>query len=109
MPEIRAHLNDIHPPYELPYQCHVCSFLCYSHRLAVDHFYFEHKGFNLIQCPLCLNCVSFKKTKDPYHKDEVEVYLSHLKKHMAPKSVKCKKCVLTFITTGNCRFFKFCI
>ncbi|XP_050071822.1 uncharacterized protein LOC126559696 [Anopheles maculipalpis] len=117
---LATHMQKAHSPLEMPYRCVGCNFRSSILQTTVNHFYEQHKGTILLQCPFCLKMAcAFRSgqaastddesTNEPLVKN-VKLFLDHLRLHSNKKiSKQCSKCVLLFQTKGEHKFHRlFC-
>lgn len=85
-----------HISSELPYNCGGCGYRCSSHKQIIDHFYMDHNGGVLVQCPYCLKSMSLY-TNGRIVVQNMNFFVQHLNKHQKKINCKkCSKCVLAF-------------
>ncbi|XP_035919690.1 uncharacterized protein LOC118517556 [Anopheles stephensi] len=117
-PVLAAHMQKSHSPLEMPYRCAGCDFRSSILPTTIEHFYAQHKGTVLLQCPFCLKMAcAFRvsgraantdneSTNEPLVKN-VKLFLDHLRMHSNKRISKpCSKCVLCFFTKGEHKFHR---
>lgn len=114
---LAAHMQKNHSPLEMPYRCAGCDFRSSILHTTVEHFYAQHKGTTLLQCPFCLKMAcafrsvpaegtGSESTNEPLVKN-VKLFLDHLRVHSNKKiSKQCLKCLLCFQTKGEHKFHR---
>uniref|UniRef100_A0A182SPN3 C2H2-type domain-containing protein n=1 Tax=Anopheles maculatus TaxID=74869 RepID=A0A182SPN3_9DIPT len=119
-PVLAMHMQKSHSPLEMPYRCVGCDFRSSIVHTTIEHFYAQHKGTVLLQCPFCLKMAcAFRCGQPPGTDDQstnqalvknVKLFLDHLRVHSNKRiSKQCSKCVLSFQTKGEHKFHRlFC-
>ncbi|KAG8229397.1 hypothetical protein J437_LFUL000918 [Ladona fulva] len=102
--KLTEHMHNTHVELELPYSCKICGYRSSMHRDVVDHFHEFHDGSRKLQCPFCLQVVTLSgRGKHSLH--NVFLFFQHIQasvKHfIQPRSIKCDKCILRFVTKSN--------
>ncbi|XP_052903008.1 uncharacterized protein LOC128310410 [Anopheles moucheti] len=113
VPVLESHMHKTHLPLEMPYHCAGCDFRSSILQKTIEHFYAQHKGSILLQCPICLHLACAYRsgtestdTDEPTQSvpliDNVKHFLAHLRKHSNKYvSKRCKKCTLSFLSRGE--------
>lgn len=99
--QLTKHMTSNHVSAELPYECGTCYHRTSSHRAAVDHFYEQHDGTAMLQCPFCLKSISVWNIGKAYNQN-VTFFMAHLQKHQKKGiAKKCNRCALWFVHKGT--------
>lgn len=120
-PVLAAHMLKNHSPLEMPYRCAGCDFRSSILHNTIEHFYVQHKGTALLQCPFCLKMACAFRIGQVEGTDDdgsmnvplvknVKLFLDHLRLHTNKRiSKQCSKCVLCFLSKGEHKFHRlFC-
>ncbi|EGK97658.1 AGAP001141-PB [Anopheles gambiae str. PEST] len=101
-----THLQKSHHPLEMPYRCGGCDYRSSILRTTIEHFYEQHKGSALLQCPVCLQiCCAYRTGDEGPLMKNVHQFLAHLRKHTDKAiSKRCNKCALSFLDKGEQKF-----
>ncbi|XP_044727115.1 uncharacterized protein LOC123290836 isoform X2 [Chrysoperla carnea] len=99
--QLTKHMTNTHVAAELPYECGTCYHRTSSHRAAIEHFYNEHDGTAMLQCPFCLKSISVWNIGRAYNQN-VTFFMAHLQKHQKKGTAKkCNRCALWFVHKGT--------
>uniref|UniRef100_A0A182QIB5 C2H2-type domain-containing protein n=1 Tax=Anopheles farauti TaxID=69004 RepID=A0A182QIB5_9DIPT len=102
---LTVHMQKSHHQLEMPYRCVGCDFRSSILHTTIEHFYQQHKGTSLLQCPFCLKMACAYRNDSTALVQNVANFLNHLRSHMDKTSSKrCNKCALSFFTKGEHKF-----